>query len=437
MLNPKHIKRAKALYKEIKTNGVDEVMDLNGNLLFSYAEDYKDLDGIGKWMSTAVKAGVLIGDIKSFGFQQRTQKSKYVPESVKKATKLGLASDRLNSKRKQKMADGMLLLAQAIGGKLVNALNIELFGSHYRYLDTAKIKKDTKKPGEFFEWSKKVKGVSSDKSLVSDETIENIELMNSSIGLMKQIWTNILSKKMTVSEKLFRLKDYEERIEKANIANKEAYEAVMLAVYDLYKSGKIDGEVMQQFFQMQTSLKAGRRALRSLSYITITEESMVHPKGEHLADNASTSFDIMEKIFEGVTRDEFKSFVSDKLQFHDQWLEEVAVTKVVDIFGANNQTLDLRMFGSNRMSNIYAIDGRTAKELIQERNLSFAASISLFVVSSSNAEASFKNLTRSAAENLSLCSALNLNSDIFWLAFALSTMFFRSILSAFALLSAI
>ena len=370
VLNPKHIKRAKALYKEIKINGVDEVMDLNGNLLFSYAEDYKDLDGIGKWMSTAVKAGVLIGDIKSFGFQQRTQKSKYVPESVKKATKLGLASDRLNSKRKQKMADGMLLLAQAIGGKLVNALNIELFGSHYRYLDTAKIKKDTKKPGEFFEWSKKVKGVSSDKSLVSDETIENIELMNSSFGLMKQIWTNILSKKMTVSEKLFRLKDYEERIEKANIANKEAYEAVMLAIYDLYKSGKIDGEVMQQFFQMQTSLKAGLRALSSLSYITITEEAMVHPKGEHLADNASTSFDIMEKIFEGVTRDEFKSFVSDKLQFHDQWLEEVAVTKVVDIFGANNQTLDLRMFGSNRMSDIYAIDGRTAKELIQERKAS-------------------------------------------------------------------
>ena len=370
VLNPKHIKRAKALYKEIKINGVDEVMDTDGNLLFSYAEDYKDLKGIGKWMATAVKAGVLIGDIKSFGFQQRTQKSKYVPESVKKATKLGLASDRLNSKRKQKMADGMLLLAQAIGGKLVNALNIELFGSHYRYLDTAKIKKDTKKPGEFFEWSKKVKGVSSDKSLVSDETIENIELMNSSFGLMKQIWTNILSKKMTVSEKLFRLKEYEDRIKKANIANKEAYEAVMLAIYDLYKSGKIDGEVMQQFFQMQTSLKAGLRALSSLSYITITEEAMVHPKGEHLADNASTSFDIMEKIFEGVTRDEFKSFVSDKLQFHDQWLEEVAVTKVVDIFGANNQTLDLRMFGSNRMSNIYAVDGRTAKELIQERKVS-------------------------------------------------------------------
>jgi len=370
VLNPKHIKRAKALYKEIKINGVDEVMDLDGNLLFSYAEDYKDLNGIGKWMSTAVKAGVLIGDIKSFGFQQRTQKSKYVPESVKKATKLGLASDRLNSRRKQKMADGMLLLAQEIGGKLVNALNIELFGSHYRYLDTAKTKKDTEKPGEFFEWSKKVKGVSSDKSLVSDETIENIELMNSSMGLMRQIWTNILSKKMTVSEKLFKLKDYEERIKKANIANKEAYEAVMLAIYDLYKSGKIDGEVMQQFFQMQTSLKAGLRALSSLSYITITEEAMVHPKGEHLADNASTSFDIMEKIFEGVTRDEFKSFVSDKLQFHDQWLEEVAVTKVVDIFGANNQTLDLRMFGSNRMGDIYAIDGRTAKELIQERKAS-------------------------------------------------------------------
>ena len=392
VLNPKHIKRAKALYKEIKTHGVDEVMDLDGNLLFSYKEDYKDLEGIGKWMSTAVKAGVLIGDIKSFGFQQRTQKSKYVPESVKKATKLGLASDRLNSKRKQKMADGMLLLAQEIGGKLVNALNIELFGSHYRYLDTAKTKKDTEKPGEFFEWSKKVKGVSSDKSLVSDETIENIELMNSSMGLMKQIWTNILSKKMTVSEKLFRLKEYEERIEKANIANKEAYEAVMLAVYDLYKSGKIDGEVMQQFFQMQTSLKAGLRALSSLSYITITKEAMVHPKGEHLADNASTSFDIMEKIFEGVTRDEFKSFVSDKLQFHDQWLEEVAVTKVVDIFGANNQTLDLRMFGSNRMSDIYAIDGRTAKELIQERKASIDKALAF------NENINWENLETAKAE---------------------------------------
>ena len=392
VLNPKHIKRAKELYKEIKTNGVDEVIDANGNLLFSYEEDYKDLKGIGKWMSTAVKAGILIGDIKAFGFQQRTQKSKYVPKSVKESTKLGLASDRLNINRKQKMANGMLLVAQALGGKLVNALNIELFGSHYRYLDTAKTKKDSGKPGEFFEWSKKIKGVSSDKSLVSDETIENIELMNSSFGLMKQIWTNILSKKMPVSEKLSKLKEYENRIKKANIANKEAYEAIMLTVYDLYKSGKIDGEVVQQFFQMQTSLKGGLRALSSLSYITITEEPMVHPKGEHLADNASTSFDIMEKIFEGVTRDEFKSFVSDKLQFHDQWLEEVAVTKVVDIFGTNNQTLDLRMFGSNRISNIYAIDGRTAKEVVQERKASIDKALAF------NENINWKNLEAAKLE---------------------------------------
>ena len=366
-LNDQHVKRARDLYAEVKKQGIDNVIDENGNLLYSYAEDYSDVDGIGKWMREADRAGVLIGDIKSFGFQQRTLKSNIISQEVKDATKKGLASDRENLPRKKKMAAGMKKLADKLGRELVNALNIEIFGSHYRYLDSAKIKQDTGKPADFYEWAEGIKNTQTQTTLVSEDIINSIELMNSSFGIMKQIHTNILSKAMPVEEKIKALEKYKDRIEAANFANKEVYKAVMGALYDLYVEGEIDGEVVQQFFQMQTSLKAGLRALTSLSYITITADPMVHPKGEHLADNASTSFEIMEKLFESESKIEFLSFVSDKLQFHDQWLEEVAVTKVVDIFNPNNQTLDLRIFGSGRVDNIYSIDGRPAREIIEER----------------------------------------------------------------------
>ena len=366
-LNNEHIKRAKELYAEVKKQGIDNVIDEKGNLLYSYAEDYNDVDGIGEWMREAEQAGVLIGDIKSFGFQQRTQKSNVIPQEVKDATKKGLASDRKNMPRKRKMAAGMKKLADRLGGKLVNALNIEILGSHLRYLDSAKLKKETGKPADFYEWAQDIKNTQTETTLVSDDVINSIELMNSSFGVMKQIYTNVLSKNMPVEEKIKALEKYKDRIEAANFANKEVYKAVMSALYDLYIEGEIDGEVVQQFFQMQTSLKAGLRALTSLSYITITAEPMVHPKGEHLADNASTSFEIMEKLFESPSKAEFLSFVSDKLQFHDQWLEEVAVTKVVDIFNPNNQTLDLRIFGSARIDNVYSIDGKPAREIIEER----------------------------------------------------------------------
>ena len=370
-----NVKRARELWKTVQKEGFDTVVGDNGVLMEPYNEEYKDIEGVGKWLLEANESGLIL-DERLLAFQQLVQKSKVIPASVKANTKKALSKES-PKERKDAYAKDVLALAKALGSDIVKAIGSEIFGIHYRILDGADVKKDTGKPGDYKSLKDSIENVGAAKDLPAGLMPENIRIFNSSMGIMGKIFRNILNKEMPVSQKLEKLAEYSEEIAAASEANKLAYQHIVETVRSLYKEGKIKPETIVELMQIQTNLKAGFRGLTSLTYATVTKEPIGHPKGEHLADNATTSFNILELIFdEKLSDSEFSSKLNEELRFHDQWMENKDALDAVDFFGKNNPYKDKRiLLLGQRSDSVYTIDGVPAKEMIDKRSAAIESSI--------------------------------------------------------------
>ena len=375
LTNKNDVKRARELWKIVQKEGFDAVVNDNGTLMEPYKEEFKDIEGVGQWLLEANESGLIL-DEKLLAFQQLVQKSNIIPKSVKVNTKKALSKES-TKERKDAYAKDVLTLAKALGLDIVNAIGSEIFGIHYRVLDGADIKKDTGKPGDYKKLKDNIENVSSSKDLPAGLIPENIRIFNSSLGIMGKIFRNILNKEMPVKEKLSKLAEYSGEIAAASEANKLAYQHIIETIRSLYKEGKIRPETIVELMQIQTNLKAGFRGLTSLTYATVTKEPIGHPKGEHLADNATTSFNILELIFdEKLSDSEFSSKLNEELRFHDQWMENKDALDAVDFFGKNNPYKDKRiLLLGKRSDSVYTIDGVPAKEMIEKRSAAIESSI--------------------------------------------------------------
>jgi len=375
LTNKNDVKRARELWKIVQKEGFDAVVNDNGTLMEPYKEEFKDIEGVGQWLLEANESGLIL-DEKLLAFQQLVQKSNIIPKSVKVNTKKALSKES-TKERKDAYAKDVLTLAKALGLDIVNAIGSEIFGIHYRVLDGADIKKDTGKPGDYKKLKDNIENVSSSKDLPAGLIPENIRIFNSSLGIMGKIFRNILNKEMPVKEKLSKLAEYSGEIAAASEANKLAYQHIIETIRSLYKEGKIRPETIVELMQIQTNLKAGFRGLTSLTYATVTKEPIGHPKGEHLADNATTSFNILELIFdEKLSDSEFSSKLNEELRFHDQWMENKDALDAVDFFGKNNPYKDKRiLLLGQRSDSVYTIDGVPAKEMIDKRSAAIESSI--------------------------------------------------------------
>lgn len=369
------VKRFKNLVKEVDKYGIDSVVDTKGNLLPGYDEEYGDLEGIGELVRLAHEAGAII-DPDGLKYMQRVQRSELIPADIKKFLaenkSLGKRSDKA---RLDRFDRERLVIAEALGGNILAALDpskkktgneVSILGSHYRVLDPAQKKKDGSK-GAYRDSHVKMLA-SPNKPLPDGLVLEDVVLFNSSFGLMAEIHA-ILNSNMLASQKLEELKQYEDKIRKANVANIKLYKHIATTIRDLYKSGQISGETVVELFQMQADLAAGFRALSSFSYITVTDGPLGKAKGEHLGDNATTSFKIMERMFDDFMTDaEFQAKMDLDLRTHDQWLANATVTKAVDAYGVNNPSADMRIkFTGKRVNDVFTFDGKPASKVIDAR----------------------------------------------------------------------
>ena len=148
---------------------------------------------------------------------------------------------------------------------------------------------------------------------------------------------------------------------------------------NLVKNSGISPQSFVSILQAQTNATAGLRSLTGLKYITFKNGPQGNMKGEHLADNGTSMFEIAELGFENNTDKELAFKVDEILEFHDQWLENRETLDLVDVFGKNNPYKDLRIYLLPKVdqSFIYAYDLRPAKELVDARSQAIKNQIKL------------------------------------------------------------
>ena len=168
------------------------------------------------------------------------------------------------------------------------------------------------------------------------------------------------------------MKEYEKlipEIETANVQNKILAKYIITKLVNLVQDGKISPKSFVSILQAQTNATAGLRSLTGLKYITFKDGPQGNMKGEHLADNGTSMFEIAELGFENNTKKELSFKIDGIIEFHDQWLENRETLDFVDQFGKNNPNKDLRirLLANKDQAFVYTYDLRPAEDLITER----------------------------------------------------------------------
>ena len=170
-----------------------------------------------------------------------------------------------------------------------------------RLLDSAASKKDKETgevipgaTGDFYDFLVKLKeDQPKSKNLPLDLRLEDISPMNSKTGVMGKI-SRILNKDITADKKIEEYKKLIPEIEAANAQNKILANYIITNLVNLVKDGGISPQSFISILQAQTNATAGLRSLTGLKYITFKDGPQGNMKGEHLADNGTSMFEIAE-----------------------------------------------------------------------------------------------------------------------------------------------
>ena len=356
-------------------NGINEVVDSDGNILVNLP-GLNDIDttGLGAIVRKAFDTG-LVPDGKELRFLQSIQNSKIIPQNIKDIVKRAITSKSELSIRKA-LAEDMVIVANSLGSDVTNIIGFDGLGFFNRLLDSAKTKKD-KITGEIIPGAKgdfydtkvdMIKNQPKSSGLPINYNGAEVSPMNSKTGVMGKI-SRILNKDITAEQKM---KEYEKlipEIEAANVQNKILAKYIITKLVNLVQDGKISPKSFVSILQAQTNATAGLRSLTGLKYITFKDGPQGNMKGEHLADNGTSMFEIAELGFENNTKKELSFKIDGILEFHDQWLENRETLDFVDQFGKNNPNKDLRirLLANKDQAFVYTYDLKPAEDLITER----------------------------------------------------------------------
>jgi len=321
--------------------------------------------------------GDLVDTAKVDGFMKRFQSDPNISQEVKDQMKKATLVD------KDLVAKDAAWLVANLPKDISDALgNVDIFGFHYSMLDVASSKvdkllsalegKQVKIPGATGKYysdlqAAKAKQSSVNVSGIDPDILKNVALMNSSSGLMGKIG-KILKSDLTADEKkALYVEKYLEQVNNANVANKIVGEYLAKYIVNAARDGKISQVTAAAILQAQTSIKDGFRGLTGLSYITFKDGEQGGLKGEHLADNASSMYKILELVFGEKSQQEINYKISAIFEFHDQWLENRQTLDEIDVYGKNNSYKSLRilLLGDARVNDVFTNDLQPARPALE------------------------------------------------------------------------
>ena len=378
------------LFSLAQKTGIENVVDEDGNILVN-PDDYSNFKGIGYLVRKPFDEGLVVDDA-SAGFIRKIQDSDQIPESVKEnnknATTAKTSSKEILDAFNKDM--GVILSDPRIGKDITDIIGYDSFGYISRLLDAASKKEDVaatvlakiedpkaKKiyipgvTGNYYDalQKNKLKQKDESKKLPKELDLNKVSPMNSKIGVMGKVGRILNNDKLSREEKVEAYKKLIPEISSANVHNKILANHIANTVIDLFNKNKISAKSFITFFQLQTNATKGLRSLTSLDYITFTEQSPGLLKGEHLADSATSMFEIAELGFSKIPKAERISKVEQIFEYHTQWLDSKSVLDFVDVFGKNNPSKDLRLkfLPQEYLNNILTFDLKPAITLIDQK----------------------------------------------------------------------
>ena len=370
---PAFIEGTKYLFKQSLKKGVDEVIDENGKALINYADGKPINEEAARYVRRAFDKS-LIQDFKVLAYLQSVKFSSKIPKDV--INKVGKALTKNSDKiLLDNFAKDMRVVANLLGSDITDIIGFDGLGFFNRLLDSAETKKDDNgniipgAKGKYFDFLNKTK----DNQPKSKDLPDNLDLslvspINSKFGVMAKV-ARILESPIKAEKKLQKYGKFIGEIDAANLHNKILAKHIIGKLVDAVKTNKIKPESLIYMLQAQTNATKGLRSLTGFKYITFKDGPQGNQKGEHLADNAGTMFEIAELAFTEGSDLKTNNEIDNILEYHDQWLENRDLLDVIDIFGKNNPFKDLRMMllTESQLRDVYTHDGKLAIELIAAR----------------------------------------------------------------------
>ena len=371
-VSPAAIQGAKRLVRAIQKKGYNNVLD--GETIID--ESLKDIN------SDAVKLTIqaydlgLMSTAEVYRFLQAIKASDQIPENIKeKAAKAVTKTS--NTETKQRLAKDAETIAMALGKDVIDAIGLDGLGFINRVLDPAASKKDKitgetipGAKGEFNNVIERInKNIKPSQNLPDNLDLSLVSPMNSKLGVMAKIG-RILNKPISAKQKKEEYKKLIPEIEAANVQNKILAKHIIKTMLNLVNTGKISPVSFINILQLQTNAAKGLRALTGLKYITFRDGPQGKQKGEHLADNSTSMFEIAELGFSNMSPAELDLAIDEILEFHDQWLENRDLLDFVDVFGKNNPFKDRRieLLPKADQKFVFTYDLQPASTLIETRS---------------------------------------------------------------------
>jgi hypothetical protein len=379
-----------SLVRDVVNNGFETVFTENGKLVEGYPGDFnkKSIDfAYNLWDNGTLNDG------KSIGFKSKVALSDKFSQAVKEAYKKD-GNLRYNEEALDKLYESASVLTVKLGPEVIDAIGFEFAGFKNRVMDSpnktvdkeetarqgktvyAKDKDGNDIPGRFYErlqeLSKKVReGISV--ALPFGLDLKAVSIMNKGAAkssVFGKVQT-ILDKDISRKDKLIELEKLQPEIDAANAANISLAKHIATVIINGVRDGSIDPVSALHLLQAQTGIVNGFRGLSRLDLITVLDGSQKpgekHPhfnrlfkklsktmpkdearveaikrlgsKGEHLAPNSNTMFEIAELFNEGLSATELEARLDEIFRGHSQMLTTIDLTKVMDEkLGATNDT---------------------------------------------------------------------------------------------------
>ena len=246
----------------------------------------------------------------------------------------------------------------------------EMFGLHMRYLDTAKLKKSTGKPGLYYDTFKKenlnILSLNSLKNNLSDNAFKafsdidfsKIELQNISKGSKS---TDFIKKVAKIAAQNTTKENKQLQVDKLYDAaigneNKKLARALAIHLKDLYQSKKINDTYLLTILQGQTNLALGFRALTGPLGFELKDgaQDTSKWKGEHLKSSSEFNFQLLKWIKNSdSTVEELTRITND----FNQVFGDKSIFDIIDEKLGKTSTLQLERFtkslSENQLSDFY------------------------------------------------------------------------------------
>ena len=367
--------QAMSLVKDVVNNGFETVFTEDGKLVEGYPAfgyNQKAIDfAYNLWDDGTLNDG------KSIGFKAKVFLSDKFPQEVKDAFKEDGALKN-NDDALDRLYDAVSVLTTELGPGVMDAIGFEIAGFKNRVMDAPKLKKDGT-PGRFYErlqkLSKKVRD-SVGVVLPFGLDLKAVSIMNKNAGVNSifgkvQKILDMPIKAKGEGGKLEMLAKLQPEIDAASAANIKLAKHISAVLIKGVRDGSIDQVSALHLLQAQTGIVNGFRGLSGLGLITVLDGSQKpgenHPhykkyfkelsktmpkdkarieaikltgyKGEHLAPNSNTMFEIAELFNEKLTDAELNNRLDDIFRGHSQMHTTIGLTKTMDKeLGATNDT---------------------------------------------------------------------------------------------------